>query len=467
MKVKTVPSEWIRREGRRMDCNPYLSGALEAKIRLEELSCRKDALKELTSGHAGGIYNGPQFTRNFVDSPKHGVPFLGTSSMLRADLSVLPLLRKKDAHSPKLSYLRVRPGMTLISCSGTIGRMIYARPDMDGAWSNQDILKVVANTEKVPSGYLYAYLNSKFGVPLVVSGTYGAIIQHIEPQHIADLPVPRLGYAVEKRAHELVEEAARKRTDAAAIISSAAQNVIERLEIPKMGNPNVVAFGHAAVQFSMLNRRLDAPYHSSAGIRAQNAIQAGNAPVEQLTSVVNRYFKPPMFKRLWVEDPAFGRQFISGVDAYRYQAESIRYVSKKTPRFDEFIIKKGWVVFQAAGQIYGLFGQPLYVNGWLEDLFCADDMYRLVPHTESDGAYIYAFFRTPHGEALLKRQASGNSIPRVWDPHMRDIQIPWPSERVRQAIAAPIIQAHEAIEAARIAENKAVALVECAIEEAS
>ncbi len=75
----------------------------------------------------------------------------------------------------------------MITCSGTIGRMTYVRPDMDGIWSSQDVLKVVPNPECIPPGYLYAFLSSRYGVPLVVSGTYGAIIQHIEPEHIADL----------------------------------------------------------------------------------------------------------------------------------------------------------------------------------------------------------------------------------------------------------------------------------------
>ena len=62
--------------------------------------------------------------------------------------------------------------------------------------------------DRILPGYLYAFLSSKFGESLVVGGTYGAIIQHIEPHHIADLRVPRLGEEVETRAHELMQEAA-------------------------------------------------------------------------------------------------------------------------------------------------------------------------------------------------------------------------------------------------------------------
>ncbi len=467
MRVKTVPSAWIRLDGRRLDCGPYMSGALEAKIRLEEMSCRKDRLADLTEGYAGGIYNGPQFTRYFVDDPAYGVPFLGTSSMLRADLSDLPLLRKRDAISAKLAYLRVESGMTLISCSGTIGRMVYVRPDMEGMWTSQHIMKVVPNSSKVPPGYLYAFLSSKYGVPLITSGTYGAIIQHIEPQHIADLPVPRLGGDVEGLTHQLMEEAALLRAEGAEQIARTVAATIDELGLSLEGSESVSRHSINTISSSQLNGRLDAPYHSRAAARAQEILDKSPAPSAPLAEVVARCFKPPMFKRLWVDDPTFGRQFISGVDAYRYQAESIRYVSHRTPHFEEFILEEGMVIFQAAGQIYGLFGQPLFVSGWLSGLFAADDLYRLKPYTPSDGGFIFAFLKTAVGQILLKRQACGNSIPRVWDPHIRDMSVPWPEETVRVRIGTDIIEAHAKIERARVAEVSAVALVEHAIEQAT
>ena len=161
MKTKTVPNSWLHRDGRRFDSGPYTSGALEAKVRLEEIQAPKDRLADLTSGYNGGIFNGPQFSRNWVDSTDHGVPFLGSSSMLLADLSHLPLLRKRDAESAKLAYLRIRPGVTLISCSGTIGRMVYTRPDMDGMWTSQHIMKVVTDPSRVPPGYINGSLSRK------------------------------------------------------------------------------------------------------------------------------------------------------------------------------------------------------------------------------------------------------------------------------------------------------------------
>src|SRR5439155_941344 len=95
MKTSIIRSSWMEGYGYRLDTKPYVSGALEAKVILEQLPLRKDPLNTLTKGFEGGIYNGPQFVRNYVESPEQGVPFMTGSTMQLADLSNLPLLSKR------------------------------------------------------------------------------------------------------------------------------------------------------------------------------------------------------------------------------------------------------------------------------------------------------------------------------------------------------------------------------------
>jgi len=458
--ARVVRSDWLEEGGRRLDCNPYMSGALEARDALAALSAQKEPLQSLTAGHAGGIYNGPIFARHWVVDPQYGVPFLGNSDMSNTDLSTLPLLKKGYAQSLRLRHLEVRPGTTLITCSGTIGRMTYVRPDMAGMWSSQHIMKVVPNESKIPPGYLYAFLSSKFGVPLVVSGTYGAIVQHIEPEHIGGLPVPRFDRDFEEDVHDLIQFCADSRSKAQTTLLSALMELESEAGLTKGRVGTVTDFSTSVVTCADLLDRLDAPYHCGSALLAEGMLDESPFPVENLPDVVARYFKPPIFKRLWVNSAEHGRLFVSGNDIYRYHQEEARYVSRRTPRFDDFILKNGWVVFQAAGQIYGLFGRPLFVSGWLENAFCADDVFRIVPHNEVDGAFLYLFFRTQAGQVLIKRQASGNSIPRLWEPHVSRLRVLWPGPEVRAKYAVPVIDAHESIELARQAETKAVRLVE-------
>src|SRR5882724_3156466 len=116
MITKTIRSSWWEGFGYRLDCQPYLAGALETKILLDRIALPKEPLGTLTTGHEGGIYNGPQFRRVYVESAEFGVPFVGSSSMLYSDFSHLPYLSKDEAHSNRLKYLELRRGMSLISC---------------------------------------------------------------------------------------------------------------------------------------------------------------------------------------------------------------------------------------------------------------------------------------------------------------------------------------------------------------
>ena len=83
-----VRFSWLADQGLRLNASPYLSGAYEAKKLLERLPGTQP-LHELTAGHDGGIYNGPQFRRIYVSDPEYGVPFLGSVDMLEADLTNL------------------------------------------------------------------------------------------------------------------------------------------------------------------------------------------------------------------------------------------------------------------------------------------------------------------------------------------------------------------------------------------
>lgn len=455
--ARIVRSGWLEEGGRRLDCNPYMSGALEARDALLNLSVPKEKLADVTEK----IFHAGREGRLWVEDSDFGVPFFGSSDILFADLSALPLIAKKQVQRNPLFTLK--EGWTLITRSGTIGRMVYARPDMAGLACSEHVLRVVPDEAKIPPGYLYAYLTSSFGVPLVVSGTYGAIIQHIEPEHIAGLPVPRFGRDFENQVHELMNFSAVSRSKAQKTINEALRSFEVEAQFSALKVGAVTDFATSIVAFSDLQDRLDAPYHCANALLAERLLDDSPFPVEPLPRVVKKYFKPPIFKRLWVESEEHGRLFVSGNDIYRYQPEEKRYVSRRTPRFEEFILKKGWLAFQAAGQIYGLFARPLYINGWLENVFCADDVFRVVPENEIDGAFLYLFFRTSVGQALIKRQASGNSIPRVWEPHISRLRVLWPEPAIREKFARPVIEAHEAIEVARKAELKAIALVEARI----
>jgi type I restriction enzyme S subunit len=358
---KVVPSIWIEHNGRRLDCGPYVSGAIEAKELLSQMNTTP--LIELTTGHKGGIYNGSPFIRNYVEDPEHGVPFLTTSSLLQADLSNLSLLSKKDAQSRQLSFLEIKPGMTLITCSGSIGRMAYARADMEGVWSNQDIMKVVPDPDSIKPGYLYAYLCSRFGVPMIASGTYGAIIQHIEPQHIADLPVPRLGTA-EGQAHDLIQRAADAQVKSGELRQQAGALVNDICGFPVKLASAARIFAYSSAKSNDILRRLDATFHNPVAQQAEALTNAAGGITLSAARVSG--FESNRMKQVFVEE-GYGTPFITSGGIFSKTIMPERYLRNQLLGEDEsWRINEYDTLIARSGQVGGIIGRGVWADTRLD-----------------------------------------------------------------------------------------------------
>lgn len=458
--ARIVRSDWLEQGGRRLDCNPYMSGALEARDTLRKIKVRKDPLHTLTSGHAGGIFNGPMFKRNYVESSKHGVLFISSGAMLLADLSTLPMLRKKDAESSRLSYLRLSPGTTLISCSGTIGRMTYVRPDMDGIWSSQDVLKVVPNPERIPEGYLYAFLTSKYGVPLVVAGTYGAIIQHIEPEHIATLDVPRFDESKEREVHSKVALAAELRGRAAKSLQLVAKEFDDLF--PGLDLHERPSLSVSSVQSDELRLRMDAEYHNPRAVQIRQTLS--RAPHASIETWCDDVFLPGIFKRIHVDGPEFSAPYFTGYSLYWNEPEPKGYLSKATKLFDQVTLKEGMILVQAFGQEGGLTGRPVWVGRHLDKATTTHMLVRLIVKDQQKAAYLYGFLNSLLAYRQISCLTYGGSIPHFDVAGIKTVLIPRLAPEREKEIANQVLTAVAARDEALQLELDARRIVESLIQ---
>jgi type I restriction enzyme S subunit len=461
MKAKIIPSRWLRGTGRRLDPGPYLSGAVEAKELLRNLNVTKERLLDLTKGHAGGVYNGPQFSRNYVDSPDYGVPFLGSSSMLAADLSRVPLLRRRDAEGSKLKHLRVQEGMTLISCSGTVGRIVYTRSDMEKMWSSQHIMKIVPDKQKIPPGYLYAFLGSRFGVPMVTSGTYGAIIQHIEAEHIVDLPVPRLG-PIETKVHELVVEASRLRTLCQKLLSDATSSLFRALHLQ-----DITAFDWHSVGPD-LGFATSKVAHSS--LRALNFNPRLERLVSKLRSVGHRELgslcvpgslrRGDRYKRIDA-DPQFGVELIGQKQLFWLRSEG-RYLARKVLPKDAFV-QRGCILVAARGTLgeNELYCRAEFVWGRMAEKAYSEDLLKILgDETKIERGYLFAFVRSESMFRMLRSISIGTKLQDHHPRLLATLPVPYAHDSERQAIHSRVVSAADARAKALDLEDEAINCVE-------
>jgi type I restriction enzyme S subunit len=471
VKTTIIRSSWLGGYSYRLDTKPYVSGALEAKIILEQLPLRKDPLSTLTKGFDGGIYNGPQFVRNYLKSPDEGVPFMTGSTMQLADLSNLPFLSKRDAHGPKLKHLELQPGMSLISCSGSIGKMAYARTEMKGIWASQDILKVVADPQKIPSGYLYSYLCSKFGVPLLVSGTYGSIIQHLEAHQIAGLPVPRLGNTLEHEIHELVEQSAKLRTKASKQIREAKELFLTRSGHPPQFGDRLA--GDIVSQTSsneiLTAKRFDPWFFNAKAVAIDRWIRSHSWGFRELVEVANVYNTSP-FKRAYVENLDHGVGFFGSADIFKVDRTPESFISRTaTKNIDDYLLPEGAVLLASSGSLGGVIGRPQFVDSAMAGQAASNHVMRIVSTSDDiPPGFLYAYLSTQEiGYPLLLRTATGDAIPEVWPVFVNRIPILQAPKQLVREIDKVIRVAFEARVKATEFEQQARDRLEAALKEST
>lgn len=169
-------------------------------------------------GDLANVYNGPRFKRPYADIGVTSGPtirkyFTGTAlTQLNSDnVKYLDSSKANAQVRKQLDALTIHKGYILVSDSGTLGRVTYALSQHDGHVATNNLIRIVVDDPAI-RGYLYQFLQSELGQSLMLKNAYGTNQEHLEPDIIADIPIPiptdkdllaRIGNAVVTSIDEL------------------------------------------------------------------------------------------------------------------------------------------------------------------------------------------------------------------------------------------------------------------------
>lgn len=165
-----------------------------------------------------GIFYPGRHTRNYVPKNKNSVEFYSGTQILQVrpfDIKYQP----KD-YSPARNHF-VEKDWILITRSGTTGRVIIVNDNMAGKMVTEHVIRVICDPNIIDPYYVYAFLASnKIGRQLLSKGIYASVVDHISPQFVSTLPIPRLSEDKEREIAEKVRNAEKMRAKANNILES-------------------------------------------------------------------------------------------------------------------------------------------------------------------------------------------------------------------------------------------------------
>lgn len=455
----TIGSKWLLEGDCRFDATTYSEEVYAALDALDNCAYDKEPLSQLVSRVYHPTENQPRsnFKRIWVKK-REGQAFLTGRQLFffRPD-------REKyiSRQMLKLSELQIPVNTILLSRSGTTGFPVLVNEWLSQFAVTDDAIRIFPDS--IPIGFIYAFLSSSVGRPLMTGSGYGSTVSHIEAKHVTSIPVPLPPAEVQKSIHLKVTEAYRIRGQANALLDDAEGLLHELLEVSPFSEDDIEYLGAPTMPraFRVSSRdlgiRLDATNHVPISRSALKKLQAGRFPLVQIAERVDQVYVAPRFARIYV-DSNFGTPFLQGSHVPAMRPNDLKYLSNaKTEKMERWIIKKGWVLVTCSGTI----GRTAVVSSQQDGWAASQHILRIMPREKvSHPGFIMAFLSTPFGQHQIQSKVYGAVIPELTAEDMAEVFIPDVPFEQQSEIGNLVTRAYELRDAANDLEDQAIAEME-------
>lgn len=461
VKWVSVPSSFIFSGELRLDAEFYSMERLKAQILIEELKKAGISIG-LTEDFGKKIFHRPRFRRNYV-SKNEGDPYL-----MPNEIFLFPIKARKFIKDYP-EGLRIEPDWILITCSGSTGRVRISDRILSKYVMSHDLIRLVPE-DKSSLGYVYAYLNTWIGQAFLTKTNYGGPIKHIEPHHVANIPIPLVEEDIMKKVNDMILEAHKMREEAQLKLFQAEELFYKELGLPNIDEDDVQYFGgdlgkkvkSFTVKASKLDLRLDASYHTPLARKVLDELLESNLQIVSMGSVMDRAYVPPRFKRIYVK-PQKGVPFLLPVHSVLIKYFDIKYLWKPLAERPEYKLNPGMILITRSGTL----GRVILVTEYISSWVASDDFIYTIPKKDINPGYLVVFLQSIYGQAQIMRETYGGVIKHLEETHITKIKLPLPDKSTQDKIGNLVIEAYELKDKANMLEQEAVSLLEKHLEELS
>ena len=410
-----VSTDEVVTRGKRLDACAYNVEARNAKAAIE--SGKYPLTKICGDDGLATAYVGGRFKRIWVE--KSDYPIYQPSEIVNVNPSPDGWLSVKT--QADLDSLRVHKGQILLTCSGTIGKTALVSDTLDGKIFSHDLLRIECK-RKADVGYVYTYLKSRIGNTILLTNSYGAVITHIEPEHLNSIPIPDAPEEIKSTINDLVVRSYELRDESNALIDKATSLMVEELKLPSVEKikGSCMTF---SVSSSDLAGRFDASYHVPIVAAVTKHLKRYAAEVTTVADprISKKVILPPRFTRVYVEE-GYGRPLIGGKQIHELDPSNKKFLSssKHKSMLSQLEVRANTTLITRSGTIGKVALVPRHWDRWIP----SDHIIRIVPANDGIAGYLNVFLSSEYAHPLIVRYTYGAVIDEIDDTHVRNIPVP-------------------------------------------
>lgn len=448
----SIFNHWLHEGENRFDGSFYCGDSVQSFVVLDSF---KGKMSEIGDYSSNTFYPG-RFKRVWVD-PLRGKPFYTGAQILEAYPSTDKYLSENKLNNS--DTYKVKKNQILVTRSGTIGNITIATSTLEDQYVTEDAIRITPKLN-APYGYIYAFLKSKIGNPLIQQSTFGAVIDHIEPNHIDSIKLPLLKNNEIESIHNDIVKAFSLREKANILIDESDNLFYQLLKLPRILDNDVAFYNKSKEKVWEIDSwssrfRLDANYYSPIVDLVKLKYRQAKLLTEPLGDK-NDIYELPTYKRIYLEK-GHGLPFLSGKNLSEYQFTDLKHLSRiPIKNVDKYLIHEGMLLITMRGTC----GNTRLIDSSLNGFGASHNIMRLKPGKEYVGGYIYTFLRSDYGRYQMNSKILGSVVDVLTPEDCQEILIPFVSKEIQSKIGDKAQKAFELRTEANNIENKAIEYLE-------
>ena len=459
--VFKVESAWLKRGEKRLNASSFSPETAKVMHLIDELRFNSVEISKV-GDMVNKIFYPPRFKRHYSSS---GVRFLSSKDIF--DI----LLKGKIISNEAKNYM-IGNNWLLVTRSGSVGRVLIANKNISSAAISEHVIRIVPRA-RMPMGYLYAYLKSSIGQALLIKNIFGGVVDEIEPQHIANIPIPRKNN-LEMEINKKIRRVFKLREESANLLQDAIEKLHSELHLPhliddieQLGDKDNSSILQFKLKASEIDKRLDASYHIPIFHRAkQNLTKNKFGQVLKLGDIAES-FVPPRFKRAYVKNEAEGIPLLQGTHIPQIKPQGIKYIWKEMKNLEAYKVRKNWILVTCSGTIGRLSMVRNHWDGWA----ATNHLLRIVAKQgKLKEGFLAIFLMSIYGQIQFNRLVYGGVVDEIGEAGglFNDILILKPKDKeLENIIGSQATKAFDKRDQANEIEDKTIRLLERTLTESA
>ena len=451
----------------RFDAGFHLSDGVRARRLLSRSPYAMVSIRECASK----VFYGGRDRRVYVADKIHGIPFIGSSTMLKSDLTDVKFVSRR--YTSNIEDMMLKSVWILISRSGTVGKTVLSNGIYAGMAGSEHIIRVIPNN-RFPVGVLYSFLASKYGYSLLTQGTYGSVINTIEPSYVASLQVPDFPESLQQKIHQRIMESARLREEADAEEKIAVQKLLSYSKLRQLTSEDYNYFGPRSSKSSISTFSIKFGAMTELSINAFNYSDRMRKTIDYVRSTCETiplsetlsgggFFSTGSFPRLELDSPK-SLLLINQFDIF-----NARLTGKKIARRGvkaKSLVEYGEVIIAGVGSLgeSETFCRVVFANESLVGQLISSEFIRMKTTDKIPPGYLYAWLHSDYGFRMIRSTQAGTKLCRPIQKMLLQMPVPVLRRSQMDEINQVILTSQTKKARAAQLENEAIGMVEREIE---